>query len=400
MPEQTQEIGAAVTRAEVELLLCCARTRTNQEMSQRIREAAQKEIDWVQFFRLALDHDILSLTYQNLNRICPDIVPCGVLEPLRVRHEAGVAKRRRLTEELVSIVGFLGSRGISAVPYKGPALAVRLYGDLSLRGFSDLDIVICERDVLRARQLLIDRGYAPTERVESGEVNQHLRKQHEMPFCRADGKVHLDLHWRYTSRSTCLAGDPERFLQQLETIPLAGKEVQSMRLETYLLVLSMHAAKHRWSQLKLICDIAEILAVPDLDWDHVLREAGELGLRRALGTSLLLAQGVLEAAVPPKLAQLEIDGSARALASQARTRLFEEPGETWRAEPDYTFELELRERFRDRTKIFMRYFLPKLKPNERDRAFLPLPRSLSVGYYVVRPIRLALKKMGRISPLH
>ena len=54
MPEQTEQLRTAVTRAEMELLLCCARTRTNPEMSQRIREAAQKEIDWVQFIRLAL----------------------------------------------------------------------------------------------------------------------------------------------------------------------------------------------------------------------------------------------------------------------------------------------------------------------------------------------------------
>jgi putative nucleotidyltransferase-like protein len=399
MPEQTRQLRSAATCAEVELLLCCARTRINPEMSQRIREAAQKEIDWVQFIRLALRHDTLPLTYWNLHRICPDLVPSGVLEPLRARYEAGAAESRLLAEELVGILGFLESHGIPAVPYKGPALAVRLYGDLSLRGFGDLDIVICERDALRARRLLIDRGYAPG-RVDTSELNQYLRENFEMPFCRADGKVRLDLHWRYTSRSVCLAGDPERFMQQLEPISIAGVEVRSLRLETYLLLLSMHAAKHQWVQLKLICDIAEILAVPDLDWHYVLHEADDLGLKRVLGTGLHLGQGLLGVAMPPKLAQnLKIDRTAKALAAQASTRLFEEPGERWGAgeEADYTFQLELRERFRDRTKIFLRHFLPKLKPNERDRAFLPLPRSLSVAYYVVRPVRLALERMGRTN---
>jgi hypothetical protein len=395
MPEQTRQLRTAVTLAEVELLLCCARTRTNPEMSQRIREAAQKEIDWVQLIRLALRHDTLPLLYWNLHRICPNIVPSGVLEPLRVRHEVGAAEGRLLAEELVGILGLLDSQGIPAVPYKGPALAVRLYGDLSLRGFGDLDIVICERDALRVRRLLIDRGYAPG-RVDTGELNQYLRENHEMLFCRAEGKMRLDLHWRFTSRSAFVAGDPERFLQHLETISIAGEEVRSLRLETYLLVLSMHAAKHKWAQLKLICDIAEILAVPDLDWHYVLHEADDLGLKRVLGTGLLLAQGLLGTAVPPKLAQeLKIDRTAKALAAQACTRLFEEPGESWGKQADYTFQLELRERFRDRTKIFLRHFLPKLKPNERDRWFLPLPRSLSVAYYVVRPVRLALERMGR-----
>jgi hypothetical protein len=368
-------------------------------MSQRIREAAQKEIDWVQFIRLALRHDTLPLTYWNLQRICPDIVPSGVLEPLRARYDAEAAEGRLLAEELVGILGLLDAQGIAAVPYKGPALAVRLYGDLSLRGFGDLDIVVCERDVLRARRLLIDRGYAP-ERVDTGELNQFLREHHEMLLYRAVGKVRLDLHWRYTSRSACLAGDPERFLQQLETISIAGEQVRSLRLETYLLVLSMHAAKHQWVQLKLICDIAEILAVPDLDWHYVLHEADDLGLKRALGTGLLLAQGLLGAAVPRKLAQdLKIDRTAKVLAAQACTRLFEEPGERWGLQGGITSQLEFRERFRDRAKILLRYFLKKLKPNERDRWFLPMPRALSVAYYVVRPLRLALERMGRTDHL-
>lgn len=399
MQEQTSRLRTAPARAEMELLLCCARTRPNPEMSQRIREAARKEINWFQFVRLVLRHGTLSLTYRNLHQICPDIVPSGVLEPLRARHETEAAEARLLAKELVDVLGFLDSCGIQAVPFKGPALAVRLYGDLSLRGFGDLDIMVCEQDVLRARRLLIDRGYAP-EWVETGELNQFLREKHELLLYRVDGKVRVDLHWRFTSRSACLAGDPDRFLQHLETISIAGEEVRSLRLETYLLLLSMHAAKHSWVQLKFICDIAEILAVPDLDWHYVLHEADERGLRRVLGTGLLLAQGLLGAALPTKLARdLKIDRAAKALAAQASTQLFAAPGERWGLQGGITCQLEIRERFRDRTKILLRYFLHKLKPTERDRWFLPMPKFLSAAYYVVRPVRLALQRMGRTDHL-
>ena len=401
IPERTAQFRTAAPSAEMELLLCCARNRSSPEMSQRIREAARKEIDWFQFIRLALRHDILSLGYRNLRRICPDIVPSGVLQPLRARHEAEAAEGRRLAKELVDILGFLDSRGIPAIPFKGPALAVRLYGDLSLRGFGDLDILIDEQDVVRGRRLLIDWGYAP-EWVETGELNQFLREKHELLLYRVDGKVRLDLHWRFTNRSACLAGDPDRFLQHqhLETISIAGKEVRSLRLETYLLLLSMHAAKHQWVQLKFLCDIAEILATPDLDWHHVLQEAGDLGLKRALGTGLLLAQGLLGAALPTKLAQnLKIDRTAKLLAAQANTQLFAEPGERWGLQGGLTCQLEIRERFQDRTKILLRYFLQKLKPSERDRWFLPMPKFLSLAYYFIRPVRLVLQKMGRTEQL-
>jgi hypothetical protein len=184
-------------------------------------------------------------------------------------------------------------------------------------------------------------------------------------------------------------------------VSIAGEEVRSLRLETYLLLLSMHAAKHQWVQLKLICDIAEILAVPDLDWEYVQHEADDLGLKRALGTGLLLAQGLLGAAVPPKLWQdLKIDRNAKALAAQARTRLFEEPGERWGLKGGIISQIELRERFQDQAKILLRYFWEKLKPTERDRWFLPLRSSLSVAYYLVRPVRLAMERMRRTDQVH
>jgi hypothetical protein len=399
IPEQIRQIRNGVTGAEVELLLCCARTRTNPEILQRIREAAQKEIDWVQFIRLTLRHDMLPLTYRNLKRCCPDIVPSGVLEPLGERHEVEVAEGRLLAKELASILGLLESDGIQAVPYKGPALAVKLYGSLSLRAFGDLDILVGERDVLRARHLLIDRGYAP-ERVHTGELNQFLREHHEMLFYRVDEKVRLDLHWRFTNRSACLAGDPERFLQHLETVSIAGKRVRSLGLETYLLVLSLHAAKHQWVQLKLIGDIAEIMAAPELDWRHVAQEADALGLKRVVGTGLLLAQGLLGAAVPAKLARdLKIDRTAKTLAAKACAELFVEPGEGWGLKAGIASQIALRERLGDKVRIFLRHFLHKLEPNERDHWFLPMPRALSAAYYVVRPVRLALERMSRTDNL-
>src|ERR1700675_4157874 len=120
MPEQTAQLRTAAPCAEMELLLCCARTRSNPEMSERIRDAARKEINWFQFIQLALRHDILSLGYRNLHRFCRDIVPSGVLQPLRARLDAEAAEARQLAKELVDILGFLDSCGIPAVPFKGP----------------------------------------------------------------------------------------------------------------------------------------------------------------------------------------------------------------------------------------------------------------------------------------
>jgi len=395
MLEEAVQPQTAVIRPEEELLLCCARTRITPEISQRITAVAQEEVNWLQLTRLALRHGVLPLLYSNLKQICPNGAPKSVLEPWRVRCEAAAAEGRLLTEELVRILCRLESQGIPAMPYKGPALAQRLYGDLTLRGFSDLDIVILERDLAEARDLILDLGYLQVRQMDSAEYAQCVRSHHEIQFCRRDNKARLDLHWRFTDRAACVGRDPERFLQRVETISLAGSDVPSLRPEVCLLVLSMHAAKHKWAQLKLIRDIAEILAITDLDWGYVVRESADLGLKRALAISVLLAKNPLGAEIPSKLAEgLEIDGAARTLAERARAGFCEEPDENWGAEADYAFQFELRERLRDRTKIRARHWSARLEPNDRDRQFLHLPNSLNLMYYLVRPLRLAVEKIS------
>jgi hypothetical protein len=222
---------------------------------------------------------------------------------------------------------------------------------------------------------------------------------HEMQFCREDGVVRVDLHWRFSGRSACLARDPQRFFERIEQVSVQsviGRDtVLSLRPEAYMLLLSMHAAKHTWAQLKLICDIAELAEMPDLDWRYSLREAADLGLQRVLAISLLIAQRAMGAAIPAGVErELRIDRSTRNLAGRACHALFEEPGQSWGAEINYNSYLELRERWRDQTRIRLRHWLPKLQPNERDHEFLSLPKRLAFGYYLIRPLRLALKSVG------
>lgn len=394
MPEPLVQSRDAGSRPEVDLLLSCARTQITLEISDRIRVVVQKEVDWLALIRLAMRHDVMPLLYRSLQQVCPDSVPENIFGPLRARYEAQAAQARRHAEELVRILPLFEDHGIPAVPYKGPALAQRLYGDLSLREFGDLDIMILERDVPRAQDLIQRLGYEFACLKDTSKLAEYVRTNRELKFCRSDGTL-LELHWRFAMRLACVKHDPERFLQRFEMIWLAGAQVPSLPLEVYFLILSLHATKHKWRQLKLICDIAEILGHADLDWGYVLREADDLGLKRILAVGVLLAEDPLEVVVPAELAQgLKIDRTARALAAQVRRSLFEKPDKAWHEQADFPFQFKIRERLRDRASMLRRNLLPKLAPDERDRRFLPMPECLSPMYYLVRPVRWAWEKMN------
>jgi Uncharacterised nucleotidyltransferase len=392
MFESIVQVSNARTQPEVDLLLSCARTQPTPEVSSRIRAAVQNELNWMALIRLALRHDVMPLLYRSLEQVCPDSVPQEIFGPLRARYETRSKQARCLTEELVRILPLFEEEGILAVPYKGPVLAQKLYGDLSLREFSDLDIMILERDLPRALKLVQRCGYELSHLKDLSKLAQYVKAQRELQFYRSDGTL-LELHWRFAMRLAGVKHDPERFLERFETISLAGMPVRSLPLEIYILILVMHGTKHKWGQLKLICDIAEILGHAELDWRYVLTVAGDLGLKRMLAVGILLADNSLDVTAPAELAQgLKMDRTTRALAAEVHSRLFEEADKAWHEQADFPFQFKIRERLRDRAGMLYRNLPSKLQPEERDRRLMLLPESLSHLYYLVRPLQWTWEK--------
>ena len=394
MPEQHAQFRFGKNSTEVDLLLSCARTQITAEISNRIRALVQGKVDWIALIRLALCHGVMPLLYRNLQQVCPDSVPEDVLRALRARYQSEAARALRRAEEVGQILEQFEKEGIFAVHYKGPALAQRLYGDLSLREFGDLDIMVRERDVFRAYELIRRFGFVLSQLKDINKLAEYIPVNRELEFHRSDGAL-LELHWRFALQFACVRHDPDRFLERFEKISLAGMEVRSLPLEVYLLVLSIHATKHRWKQLKLICDVAEILGHADLDWQYVLTQADDLGLRRMIAVGAQLAEDVLDVATPIELARgLKVDQTTRALTADVHRSLFKEPDKTWHSQADFPFQLRIRERLRDRASMLRQNLLPKLMPDERDRRFLPMPEIFSPVYYLVRPVRWTWEKMN------
>lgn len=383
---------------EAELLFSTARFRMPAATADRVRELVQNRVDWIRLIRLASQHETLALLLRNLRRICADQVPSSVLEPLTAVCWEREEEARVRTAELVRILKALEDREVFAVAYKGTVLAQRLYGDLSLRDFSkrsDLDIMIREHDLPVAQEVILAQGYRLAFPLPS-EVDAYVRTHRELDFrCDREGTRMLELHWRFSVLPACVRQDPQRFLKRFETLPLAGASVRSLPLEVYVLVLSIHAAKHKWKKLKLICDIAEILQTPGVDWEYVLREADHLGLRRILAISILLAQDPLNVEIPETLnGRLEIDPEARTVAQECREALLDEPNEDWAKEAGYDFFSRIRERLRDQASMFLRFrLIPRFTPDERDRRIVRVPESLAAFYYLVRPARMAWEKI-------
>ena len=105
--------------------------------------------------REALYHGTIPLLFWNLSRLAPDDVPKTTLNQLKASSNAIACWNLSLTGELLKLLNLFRERGIRALPLKGPALAAAAYGNLSLRQFCDLDILVPKEDMLKAKEVLM-----------------------------------------------------------------------------------------------------------------------------------------------------------------------------------------------------------------------------------------------------
>src|SRR5262249_53885731 len=141
----------AEIRPEAELLLCCARTQLDAERAGRIQALLGTEIDWKYLFKMAGRHRLMPLLQHHLISLAPESIPPEALRSLQVCCHAITVHNLHLTRELLRLLDLFQAASLEALPYKGPALATAVYRDLTLRPFSDLDILVRKKDLARCK---------------------------------------------------------------------------------------------------------------------------------------------------------------------------------------------------------------------------------------------------------
>jgi len=384
---------ATAARTENELLLLCARAGVGEDEAARIGNLASGKLDWDYFLKLAYRHAVLPLVFKSLSEHAHDAVPRSYLQGLRDRFRENATRNLLLAGELLRIARLFESEDVPLLAYKGPALAVSAYGDLSLRRFIDLDIVVRERDVRRAGELLRSKGFALAESLSESQERILLRCQHNLAYTRDAGKLIVELHWGIASPRFAGFQLGEDLWERAATLRLCGGEVRCLSPEDLLPALCIHGTKHLWERLSWVCDVAELLnSHPRLDFEYVLHRARESRTERMLWVGLRLACGLLGATPPDGFdRQLEDDEAVESLAACVVERLF--AGAEY--EPlglmgNVSFNLRARRRLREK----VRYFRFIFTPTDGDLVALPLPARLAFLYYLLRPFRLILKGVG------
>ena len=287
--------------------------------AQRLEQLLRKPMDWPHLLELADEHGMLPLLAARLSGLDEAIVPSEVRQKLRTWQRAQTVFTLSLTAELFRLLDRFATAGIEVLLTKGPVLAARCYGDAGSRQYTDLDLIVRDKDIQRSTEAMIASGYEPKIPLKAIEAKKFPG---EYVFAHSHTRLLVEFHTERTFRYHPRPLPVEKLFERRACVRFDGHDVPALATEDELILICIHAAKHFWTRLMWVADVAALVSRQKVDWDRAMSAGREVGAERMLRVGLRLAADVLGARLPAQVASdVHSDATAERVAAQIRRRL-------------------------------------------------------------------------------
>lgn len=144
---------------------------------------------------------------------------------------------------------------VPALAFKGVALSALAYGEATLRGYGDVDLLVRPDDVERAHDALRSAGWhtdPTTPGPASGWVWRFMKRHHwEVTL---HGSPPIDLHWSLAPARGALPTFPALW-DRHQTVDVLGRDVATLGPVDTLRHTAAHAARDEWQWLRSLVDL-------------------------------------------------------------------------------------------------------------------------------------------------
>ena len=386
---------------EFQLVCACSRTQATAADLERQRQLAPA-IDEQRFLECVHRHRVAPLVLHNLRQHPPGIFPQTLLDELLRQQRRNAFQALAATQELHRLTVALRAAGIVSLPLKGIAVALRYYGNASLRHSGDIDIWVAPQDLPRSLQLLRDVGYAVPDHSKALTAVQQRYLQsvtyHE-EYRHPQGH-RLELHWRLEGNPHGPVEDIAGIFQRSEPLNIGTLQIPAFGAEDLLLYLCSHGSKHAWFRLKWLFDLPNLLESREWDWPALFAKAERERCLIHLHIGLLLAQQLCGWQAPaPVLAAWEEDRSLQRRAAYCY-RALNDPENWWtlrmpmlkEAQRQLGYLRGLHSSWRGRAWLWYRN-----ATCEADWQVLPLPDACFYLYFPLHPLLVLARRLFKLE---
>ncbi|MGE7850325.1 nucleotidyltransferase domain-containing protein [Bacillus paramycoides] len=360
---------------------------------QEINKEWFENIDWDRFLELTIHHRVYSFIYPKMKEMDKKLVPVRVIQILHQYFKMNTFQMLHLSAEMELVSKLFTENAIRTLFLKGPLLAHDLYGDISLRTSSDLDVLIPIHQLKKAEKLLLEQGY-----VKDGDIQTILNdwkwRHHHMEFFHPQKQIKIEIHWRLHP-GPGKESSFEELWERKRKSTLTSYPIYLLGSEDLFLFLISHGARHGWSRLRWLVDINQMVK-QGLDWKEVYKLFTAYQCEHVGGQALILATELLNATIPEELKVLANQRRSRKLAQDAMFYIRKMINLHTDPVPDEVAAYHSRHLFslmsnRQKFLFIISYFYPY----PIDAKTLPLPKYLHFLYFPLRPILCTWRKVRK-----
>lgn len=366
---------------DLQLLISCARVELTLLQREHLHELCNQITNWPALIDLADRNLILPLVYRHLRSLTAEAVPVPVFSAMRGLCQQRVLRLMSMVAEQQCLVQqIFHPLNISYALVKGSSLAQRYYGELGLRQWRDIDVLVSPTRMFDIVQAMVNLGYRTQPEIllarELKFACQHPAGETKLISPR--GTV-IELH-PWLDRKGCIF-PTQKLLAQTEALDISGVTCQVLPTTALFVYICYHHSRHQWAKLHWLTDLDAFQRHPSFDLSAIQAMASRLGLTSTVEAAISLhkafsfsdPQAVF---LPYKYERTMRDACLMSIVKgekiDTRKRLGVDFSFTWQVKIRYLCALTV----------------AYLRPTYSDYKAWPLPPMLHPLYYLVRPIRM------------
>ena len=305
-----------------------------------------------------------------------------------------IVKRNMLmTTELVKIMRLLKESDIEAIAFKGPTLSQSAYNDITLRQYSDLDILININDIKKVYKLLLSNDY--TTEVEDKFLDNELfiETTSDIQFFHTKKNLLIEIHWKlFRNQFSNKLNHKEIWLNK-QKVQIYNNYLNVFSNEILLIYLCMHGSKHKWERIEWIVDIDKTINQnPNLNWNYIIEQSILLESYTMLYLGLYLTNKLFNTPLSNKLDKVKLNSKLNIKLSKSIMSSFiiltENKTEIDKNLSTFKFHYALNSTLIQKIRFLIKRLFPIMNG---DIMQINLPKRLFFLYYIIKPIRLLVK---------
>ena len=340
---------------------------------------------------MAYSHGVYPLIYKTLKNY-QDEIPSQTLVNMKLIYMDLVKQNMLMTKELLDVVKLLEENGIDAIAFKGPTLSQLAYGDVVSRQYVDLDILIEEKNLYNAAQILEKNSYNSLKPIELLQNEKYILSDNDYSFF-TPKNIHIELHWKLFREKIAKNIDINEYSSNKLEVQINNESIKTLSLEILLVYLCLHGSKHAWERIEWILDIDKLISSQNnkINWNEVLNLAEKMNCKISLFLGLNLSKIFFNTSLNEPINNLLNDKLTTNLTKDIlifinKKIILDEDYEKY--QDINLFQLRLIESKKNKIKhlIFIYFSITK-----NDYLSFPLPSYLNFLYYFIKPFRVMYK---------